>query len=310
MKTLDFVFHWITPRSSNNHHARALHLSAISFYITILLVFQVALTIVAGLRPGVLGYASNVNINDLLNDTNSKRVAAGAGRLLLNDQLSAAAAGKARDMFENQYWAHNSPQGKDPWSFIVGAGYNYLFAGENLARDFGDSQAIVDAWMNSSSHRDNLLNNRYKDVGFAVVNGKYGNNETTLVVQMFGAKPGEAPSVGQAETTEKNVVLKQEVIPTVPEMKPGTPAGMILKTEPREPETLTLGIATPRIDLLGVTRGVSSTLVLFLMGVLVVDGILVYRRKTVRLSGHNLAHLLILVTLLMALNLIGRGVIL
>lgn len=320
---MEFLLHLLTPRQSNNHRARALHLSSISFYITVLLVFQIALTAVSGLRPGVLGFASNITVNDLLNDTNNKRAGAGAGMLSLNDDLTRAAQAKAADMFANQYWAHNSPSGRDPWSFIVAAGYNYLFAGENLARDFGDSQAVVDAWMNSPSHRDNLLNSRYQDVGFAVVNGKFGSDETTLVVQMFGAKPNQTPSVEAPK--EKVIPTPAPIAPPTPPAPP-TPVPEITPTVasspaqvPPENPTLTppttgiilnTEVNKPVTSVLGATRGVSTLLIIFLMGILVVDGLLVYKRRTVRLSGHNLAHLLILIAVLVALNLIGRGVIL
>lgn len=285
MSFLESFLHFFTPRHTNNHRAKALHLSSIFFYITALLIFQVGLTAVTGLRPEVLGYASNISVNDLLKETNARRTASGVHSLVLNDQLSMAAGEKAKDMFKEQYWAHNSPKGRDPWDFIVEAGYNYLFAGENLARDFGSSKGVVDAWMSSASHRENLLSDRYQDVGFAVVNGKYGNNETTLVVQMFGTKPGGVPSV------EAPLVST----PVASGSSQSSESGIVLNTK-----------MTP----FGLTKGLSTALIVLLVGVLLVDGFLVYKRKTVRLSGHNLAHLLILIAVLVAINLISRGTVL
>lgn len=290
MQLVGHFLHFFTPRHTNNHRAKALHSSSLSIYIALLLVFQIAITALTRFEPQILGYASNITVTDLLSDTNNKRVAAGTSPLVLNNQLSAAATAKGADMFANQYWAHTSPGGRDPWSFIIGAGYNYLFAGENLARDFGDSKSVVEAWMNSSTHRENLLNNRYKEIGFAVVNGKYGNHETTLVVQMFGTRPGVAPTV---EAPVKPLVEASS-----------TPSGgQILNIE--TPKT-----NSPKLNPFTLTRNVSLALVAMLMTVFVIDGILVYRRRVVRLSGHNLAHLLMLLAVLAALNLIGRGVIL
>ncbi|MCL4397686.1 CAP domain-containing protein [Patescibacteria group bacterium] len=296
MRLLEPFLHFLTPRQSNNHKAKALHVSSVTTYIVLLLVFQIILTGVAKFNPGVLGYASNITVTDLLKYTNDQRVAAGQMPLKLNDQLNRAAEAKAADMFANQYWAHTSPQGKDPWSFITAAGYSYLFAGENLARDFGDSKSVVDAWMNSPSHRENLLNSRYADVGFAVVNGKYNGYETTLVVQMFGAQSARTPTV------EETSVPAQVQETSSESAKQSTPAGMILNTE--------TGNSQPKIDAFGLTKTVSVALTVLLLGVLVVDSALVYRRKTVRLSGHNLAHLVLLIALLVALNLIGRGIVL
>ncbi|MBI4099620.1 hypothetical protein HY440_01290 [Candidatus Microgenomates bacterium] len=303
MRTIEGFLHFFTPRHTNNHKARALHPSSLSIYIGLLLVFQIILTGVSHFQPQILGYASNISVADLLFQTNSKRAAAGVGTLALNGQLNAAAAAKATDMFANQYWAHTSPAGRDPWSFITGAGYSYLFAGENLARDFGDSSAVVSAWMNSATHRENLLNPRYKDIGFAIVNGKYGNHETTLVVQEFGARAGAAPSVAAPQIAP--VAPPPVASPPAEQPKPvtATPPGEILNLE-------TPKFSPPKFDPFTLTRNVSFGLIAMLMAVLVVDGILVYKRRIVRLSGHNLAHLLMLLAVLAALNLIGRGVIL
>lgn len=296
MRFINSLLHFFTPRHTNNHRAKALHTSSISVYVGLLLIFQIAITAITKFQPQILGYASNISVSDLLSKTNDRRAGAGAGALALNDKLTVAANAKAADMFANQYWAHTSPTGRDPWSFIVAAGYSYIFAGENLARDFGDSGAVVDAWMNSSTHRENLLNPRYKDVGFAVVNGKYGNHETTLVVQEFGTRPGNAPSVAAPQVAPKPVATASPV--------QATPPGEILNIE--TPQTITPSKFNP----FSLTKNISLALVGMLMAVLVVDGILVYRRRVVRLSGHNLAHLLMLLAALAALNLIGRGVIL
>lgn len=297
MKIVEHLLHFFTPRQTNNHKAKALHVSSITTYIAILLVFQIVLTGIAKFSPGVLGYASNITISDLLTYTNQDRAANGASALVLNDALSQAAAAKAADMFANQYWAHTSPQGRDPWSFINDAGYKYLFAGENLARDFGDSKSVVDAWMNSPSHRENLLNARYQDVGFAVVNGKYGSYETTLVVQMFGTLAANAPTV--EENTAPTPQPKTEVSPIE---KQSTPAGVVLNTQNDKPQS--------KLDIFAITKDISMGLIIALLAILVVDSVLVYKRKTVRLSGHNFAHLILLLALFVALNLIGRGLVL
>lgn len=290
MRVFEHLLHFFTPRHTNNHRAKALHSSTLAIYLALFLVFQIGITAISRFQPQILGYASNITVSDLLSVTNEKRAAVGAGRLEFDNKLSQAAGAKGTDMFANQYWAHISPSGRDPWSFILGAGYNYLFAGENLARDFGDTKSVVNAWMNSPTHRENLLNSRYRDVGFAVVNGKYGSHETTLVVQMFGTKPGEAPTVEAPSKAEP--------------ITSSTPsAGKILniQTPPTNP---------PKFDPFTLTKNVSLGVIALLAVVLVVDGVLVYKRRIVRLSGHNLAHLLMLLTVLAVLNLINRGLIL
>jgi len=294
MKFIEALLHFFTPRSSNNHKAKALHVVSLSTYISLLLVFQIILTGLARFSPGVLGYASNITTMDLLKFSNEKRQSAGVSELVLNSQLSAAAAAKAADMFTNQYWAHTSPAGRNPWSFITNAGYTYLFAGENLARDFGDSRGVVEAWMNSPSHKENLFNSRYQDVGFAVVNGKYNCYETTLVVQMFGTRPSGVATVEESVQPQTQILEEKSVT--------ASGGGIVLNTQNKN--------FPPKIDVFGVTKNVSLALTIGLLIILGIDGILAYQRKVVRLSGHNFAHLVFLLTLLVALNLIGRGVIL
>lgn len=315
---MDMLLHLFTPRPSNNHRARVLHTSSLSLIIVFLVLFQLGVSLVGRINPQVLGYASNITVTDLLNDTNAKRAAAGVPAVTLDSQLTVAAQAKGQDMFAHQYWAHVSPQGIDPWHWIIASGYNYIFAGENLARDFADSQAVVDAWMNSPTHRENLLNTRFQNVGFAVVNGKYGNDETTLVVQEFGTRAGGAPTVAAPEKPapinptppEQTKATESAATPATPTAIPAPPTaptqGMILNTnninsEPKH---------QPLIDGFNLTKNVSSAILLMLIAVLIVDSLLVYRKKIVRLSGHNLAHLIFLIVVLVALNLLGRGVVL
>src|SRR3972149_9762200 len=104
-------------------------------------------------------------------------------------------------MFQENYWSHYSPDGKTPWDVILGAGYKYEYAGENLAKNFLFSNGFVDAVMNSTTHRDNLLKKEYTEVGYAIVNGTLNGEQTTLVVQEFG-KP--MTSVSQAAEKVQN----------------------------------------------------------------------------------------------------------
>ncbi len=284
---INLILHFFTPRHTNNHRPVAISFSAITTYIVFLLVFQIGLTLTAKLNPEILGYATNISVSDLLRLSNEKRMENGAEILTYNDKLANAAAAKAADMFAAQYWAHTSPTGRDPWSFIINAGYSYLYAGENLARDFADSKGVVEAWMKSPTHRENLLNDRYKEVGFAAVNGKYGTYETTLVIQMFGTPPSGTPTV-EAPVKPLN---------TIPIYS--TPSGMVLNVQ-----------TTNKTDYFGLTKAVSLALTVMLMVALAIDAILIYRRRTVRVSGHNLAHLMILLVLFIVLNLVSRGVIL
>jgi uncharacterized protein YkwD len=121
--------------------------------------------------------------------TNEERQARGLSTLKSNPRLYAAAKAKAADMLANDYFEHTSPQGKTPWQFIDTAGYMYLRAGENLAIDFPETDKAVPAWMDSPSHRANILKADYEEVGIATATGEYQGRQTTVIVQMFGTKP-------------------------------------------------------------------------------------------------------------------------
>ncbi|KKR18841.1 MAG: hypothetical protein UU65_C0001G0231 [candidate division CPR2 bacterium GW2011_GWC1_41_48] len=119
--------------------------------------------------------------------TNSERQKVNLPALKENSQLQGAAIARAKDMFAKDYWDHFAPDGKEPWEAIKEAGYNYSYAGENLAKGFSDANSTVNAWMNSQTHKDNLLNSNYEDIGIAVVSDSFKGRNTTIIVQLFAA---------------------------------------------------------------------------------------------------------------------------
>ncbi|MFZ2544813.1 MAG: CAP domain-containing protein [Candidatus Saccharimonadales bacterium] len=134
----------------------------------------------------VLGTEANVTATELLNDTNAQRLKDSIVALNYNDELSSAAYLKAQDMFKQQYWSHVAPDGTTPWTWFGKVGYNYAFAGENLAKNFTSANSTIDAWMGSQKHRENILNPHYRDVGFAVVDGTLQGRKTKIIVALYG----------------------------------------------------------------------------------------------------------------------------
>ncbi len=122
----------------------------------------------------------------LIDLTNNSRQNYNLGVLALNSTLQEAAQMKANDMAGRSYFAHNSPDGLTPWHWFGQAGYEFLYAGENLAIHFSDSGDVVAAWMNSPGHRANILNDKFSEIGIATSRGFYQGRETVFVVQMFG----------------------------------------------------------------------------------------------------------------------------
>ncbi len=146
-------------------------------------------------HQNVLGASSDFSNTSLLQDTNTQRSSDNETPLALNQQLSAAAQAKADDMAQKGYWAHNAPNGRTPWSFITAAGYNYQAAGENLAYGFDNAGDAVAGWMNSPTHRANILNGNYKDVGFGVAQSPnyQGQGPETIVVAEYGEPAAATP---------------------------------------------------------------------------------------------------------------------
>lgn len=142
----------------------------------------------------VLGYATDMSIQSLLDDTNTQRTANGEMPLTINYALNQAAQTKANDMAARDYWSHDTPDGQTPWSFMVAAGYNYQTAGENLAYGFTTASDAINAWMNSPDHRANILNTTYHDIGIGIVNiPNYQNSgPQTLIDAMYGSLASES----------------------------------------------------------------------------------------------------------------------
>ncbi|KKR50257.1 MAG: hypothetical protein UU81_C0009G0006 [Microgenomates group bacterium GW2011_GWC1_41_8] len=286
------ITHLFTPHHTNNHRPRILHPEMLVAIAAVVFVLHTTMQITAQSYPLILGYATNISVEDLLFYTNQERLNHGLNSLQLNTALSRAAEKKAVDMFEDNYWAHTAPDGATPWDFIVTEGYSYSYAGENLARDFSDSKGVVVAWMNSSSHRDNLLRGEYQEIGFAVVNGSLDGNETTLVVQMFGTPQIRRPIITNASISDTNEVAMQVPTPIV------------------SSNTLSRAVKKPVIDQASMQRNVGYTIMGVLGTVLIVDSFLIWKRKTVRIAGHNLAHFIFIVSLIGFVILSSRGSIL
>ncbi len=293
--------HLFTPHETNNFRPKTLHFSALVFYIIIFLLLQTSFRIIKLSRPDILGFATDINVEKLLNLTNFQRAQVGLPPLKLNAELSAAAQAKANDMFSKGYWAHNAPDGTTPWVFVTHSGYSYLYAGENLAKDFANSEGVVNAWMASPSHKENMLKKEYEDVGFAVVNNRLDGEDTTLVVQFFGTPQPVA------------VAAKPVVVPPLAASVSSPPPSSLPVSTPT-PTTLSnltaAGVSRrPLINFFNASKDLASFLTMGLLAILLFDGLVIWRRKIVRISGHNLAHIIFLVGLLGALWITSQGVV-
>ncbi|MBI5004417.1 hypothetical protein HZC00_04990 [Candidatus Kaiserbacteria bacterium] len=170
--------------------------------------------------------------------TNGDRTTNDLSILKVNPVLVAAAQTKADDMAAKGYFAHTSPDGTDPWHWFAEAGYQFDYAGENLAIDFSDSADVERAWMNSPTHRENILNTQFTEIGIATAVGMYQGRMTTFVVQEFGTPKG---------TSRKHVATA--IVPTDPSEPAiaSAPAGpqsaQVLGTSAGEPKAASAVVA-------------------------------------------------------------------
>lgn len=105
---------------------------------------------------------------------NEIRVKNGLKALTTNWELSRVARYKSQDMVDNRYFSHTSPTYGSPYQMMRSFGISYRTAGENIAYGYSTPQAVVNAWMNSSGHRANILNSSYTQIGVGyVAKGNY-----------------------------------------------------------------------------------------------------------------------------------------
>jgi hypothetical protein len=294
-KLTGFLRHLFIPNEENNFRAKLLHHDFLTYYLLFAIFFTFILKI--SWLSNILGFATDITVEKLYQLTNQERQKNGLAPLNYSEELSQAAYKKAQDMFTKNYWSHYAPDGTTPWNFILASGYRYEFAGENLAKNFLFSDGVVSAWMNSPTHRDNILRKEYTDVGFAVVNGILNGEETTLVVQMFG-KPLEKtitlnqPKVSQAK--EKTSVL----LPSPSASKKQIyPQPVVLAKEEKQ----------NKLNLTKFSLDINFIFLTFLLLALGMDLYFAKRLGVVRFTGKNIAHFIFVIFLLISLFYLPRG---
>ena len=293
-EVFNFLHHLLVPKEDNNFRAKALHLDFLTYYLITALLFS----FIVKYSPlsNVLGYATDITVSKLFELTNQERQKNGLAALTLNDKLNQAASQKAQDMFAKNYWNHYGPDGKAPWDFILGSGYQYEYAGENLAKNFLFSQGVVDAWIKSPTHKENILRNNYSEIGFAIVNGTLNGEQTTLVVQMFGKPLGKGNSI---------IPPNNPIIPTV-QPATGQETNAVIQSQPA-----VLAKQTPKkISLSSFSLNFNMIFIIFLLVALVFDFYFACRLNVIRLTGKNIAHFLFIGFIGIGLIILTRGAIL
>jgi len=235
------------------------------FWNLVALIFVKAVFSYSGLQfASIVGGAPTFAKDEIVSQTNAFREFLGLGDLKENSVLDQAASQKLQNMITNQYFAHTSPTGVSPWYWIEINNYGYIYAGENLAIGFLTAKDTVDAWENSPSHRTNLANPNFKEMGVAVAPAKIQNSEGFLVVQLFGTpkptKPAVAtikPSVSSAppKATPTSSPLAHSPVPSASIQS----AAKSVATE--TPVSVTAAVLTPKLA--KVSKTLNTTLIVY-----------------------------------------------
>lgn len=286
--------HYFIPQERNNYRASILKPNFLLLLLVAYLLNQSVIKTLTIAKPGILGYSSEITAQKVFDQTNFDRQKDGLAPLTYSDTLSKSAKAKAQDMFVNDYWAHNSPQGKTPWTFFDAVGYKYSVAGENLAKDFYDTDSLMKAWMASPTHKANIVHTRYQEIGVAVVNGTLGGIKTTLVVQHFGT-----PLVASVAPKNNNPKSSSDVVEPSTEVSnlPGLENSDILGNT-----------SQPLISPLTLSKIFGSVIFIGLAIILLIDGFVTVKKNVHRLTGSTIGHIgfLLFIFLLMLYNQQGR----
>jgi len=144
----------------------------------------------------------------IITETNQRRIAHGLTPFTEHTKLNESARAKIEDMFTQAYFAHLSPNGEDAGDLALQTGYTFIVIGENLALgNFANDNDIVQAWMDSPGHRENILNPRYTEIGVGVMRGVFEGKTTWLAVQHFARPLALCPVI---DNTLRTLIDAQE----------------------------------------------------------------------------------------------------
>ncbi len=238
---------YLIPHEGNSYHPHFFRNTVVGFVIALILIF-LGLSFAVSLRiTENKNFLGAIYATALVELTNKDRSNSSLPTLTVSEALTLAAQLKADDMVQNGYFAHNSPDGKTPWFWILKSGYKFVYAGENLAVNFTESEQVETAWMGSPTHRANILNNNYSEVGIAVREGTYEGKTATFVVQMFG-KPTKAKTAFNSPSPIKATTSPEiaQIASTTASTSPQSP--VIAISTPQQPEVKGIEITPEQID--------------------------------------------------------------
>ncbi len=222
------------PHQGNGYRPHVLKHSVLVGYSVVLVLLKVLVIVVPLVLPSSSLYSSAITRQNIIDLTNQTRANLSLGVLKENTKLDQSAQAKANDMLQQQYFAHVSPNGASPWSWFAAAGYRYTYAGENLAVHFTSAEDVQEGWLASPTHRANIVQPNYTEMGVGVAMGTFEGFDSIFVVEHFGAP-----------------VVLATATPPAPHLTPSTTSAPVTKTvvpapAPATPGTVAAAEATPK----------------------------------------------------------------
>ncbi|MBI2630756.1 hypothetical protein HYW73_00875 [Candidatus Nomurabacteria bacterium] len=191
------------PHAGNNHRPHILRDRSTCNIIAVVIFLEIFTFLIPAIANINLSGGMAAILPAVLGElTNQERQSQNLAVLSVNPVLTRAAEMKAEDMADKGYFAHTSPEGITPWYWIELAGYEYQYAGENLAVNFRDSKDVTIAWLNSPTHKANIVKGNYTEMGTGIAKGIYKGRNTVFVAQVYAnpapvVLPQKAPVVAQ-----------------------------------------------------------------------------------------------------------------
>jgi len=306
------ISNFFIAHESNNYRPGALSYKALFIYALLLLLLRLLLASL----PAQSAAVESQTLMDLINAERSNR---NLTTLTTHQSLVFAASQKSQDMIERDYFAHIDPDGNYIWGRITAAGYGaYKILGENLAVDFLTSEGMVKAWIDSPTHRDNLLHRDFLEQGLVALYGDFNDRYTNLTTSLFGTRvagtftpppppsqqlsqPSLPPAGGSAPTPAPPppvaLVPAQQPVSnpttTQPTITPVTSTQRPIEHRPCCAQTGTDGLLS-KLNLqsaVATSRIIFTLIGIMLLGIFSIDSVIISKHEAAVVRSHSSAHL-------------------
>lgn len=262
------IKNYFIPTPGNKYHPHFFRKETAMAIGAVLVFLQIGYFVHTTLVFNKTGFLAAVLPGVLTALTNNDRAINGVGTLTEEPLLTVAAQKKAADMAEKGYFSHVTPDGKAPWYWLDLVGYNYSYAGENLAVNFTDSKDVEEAWMKSPTHRANIVRSEFTRIGIGTAQGVYEGKDVTFVVQFFATPAKTAKPVVHATASPTKVVPATELATsdTIPSNVLGSETNQPLPQAANNPivESLVSAAASPSHTLLYIIGAIVALIALLL----------------------------------------------